>query len=185
MGGRISQKGKDNKVIRSDASAFMPKNKNIINTDRRNRRSTGWENQIVGIAEDGYRAGTEHIQANTRSIQDASFTTDNINRVEDYLRTNFPNPDGSICENNEVMIDRARAIERGELEATDTDKAFLTHELRERELRETGMEYNEAHAQTCKEYGFDANAENTEPHPFYTKEAQDAFDKAELERAIR
>ena len=34
-------------------------------------------------------------------------------------------------------------------------------------------------------YGFDANAENTEPHPFYTKEAQDAFDKAELERAIR
>ena len=87
--------------------------------------------------------------------------------------------------NNEVMIDRARAIERGELEATDTDKAFLTHELRERELRETGMEYNEAHAQTCKEYGFDANAENTEPHPFYTKEAQDAFDKAELERAIR
>lgn len=36
-----------------------------------------------------------------------------------------------------------------------------------------------------KEYGFDANAENTEPHPFYTKEAQDAFDKAELERAIR
>ena len=40
-------------------------------------------------------------------------------------------------------------------------------------------------AQTCKEYGFDANAENTEPHPFYTKEAQDAFDKAELERAIR
>jgi hypothetical protein BACCOPRO_01641 len=185
MGGRISHKGKDNKVIRSDASAFMPKNKNIINTDRRNRRSTGGENQIVGIAEDGYRAGTEHIQANTRSIQDASFTTDNINRVEDYLRTNFPNPDGSICENNEVMIDRARAIERGELEATDTDKAFLTHELRERELRETGMEYNEAHAQTCKEYGFDANAENTEPHPFYTKEAQDAFDKAELERAIR
>ena len=40
-------------------------------------------------------------------------------------------------------------------------------------------------SQKGKEYGFDANAENTEPHPFYTKEAQDAFDKAELERAIR
>ena len=90
-----------------------------------------------------------------------------------------------MAANNTEMINRDRAIERGELEATDTDKAFLTHELRERELRETGMEYNEAHAQTCKEYGFDANAENTEPHPFYTKEAQDAFDKAELERAIR
>ena len=83
------------------------------------------------------------------------------------------------------MIDRARAIERGELEATDTDKAFLTHELRESELNPLGDNYNEAHAQTCKEYGFDANAENTEPHPFYIKEAQDAFDKAELERAIR
>jgi len=30
MGGRISQKGKDNKVIRSDASAFMPKKKEAI-----------------------------------------------------------------------------------------------------------------------------------------------------------
>ena len=40
-------------------------------------------------------------------------------------------------------------------------------------------------SQKGKEYEFDANAENTEPHPFYTKEAQDAFDKAELERAIR
>lgn len=138
MGGRISQRGKDNKVIRSDAAAFIPKKKVTTNTgtETRNRRPTGGENQIVGIAKDGYRAGTEHIQANTRSIQDASFTTDNINRVEDYLRTNFPNPDGSICENNEIMINRARAIERGELEATDTDKAFLTYELRERELRE-------------------------------------------------
>jgi len=113
------------------------------------------------------------------------FSRENIDRLENHLSREQFLQEGEMAANNAEMINRARAIERGELEATDTDKAFLTHELRERELRETGMEYNEAHAQTCKEYGFDANAENTEPHPFYTKEAQDAFDKAELERAIR
>ena len=54
MGGRISQKGKDNKVIRSDAAAFIPKKKNIINTE-------------------------------TRKIDEASFTRENIDRLENHL----------------------------------------------------------------------------------------------------
>lgn len=70
------------------------------------------------------------------------------------------------------MIERLRAIERGELEATNQDKAYLTHELREYELMDKGMSYGEAHAQTCKEYGYDTNAEKSSPHPFYTPEAE-------------
>ena len=54
MGGRISQRGKDSKVIRSDAAAFIPKNKNIINTE-------------------------------TRNIDEASFTRENIDRLENHL----------------------------------------------------------------------------------------------------
>ena len=71
MGGRISQRGKDNKVIRSDAAAFIPKNKNIINTDRRNRRAIGGYNSYGERANDGYRRGVEHIEANTRNIDEA------------------------------------------------------------------------------------------------------------------
>ncbi|TWP28391.1 hypothetical protein ETU08_09105 [Apibacter muscae] len=72
------------------------------------------------------------------------------------------------------MIERLRAIERGELEATNQDKAYLTHELREYELMDKGMSYGEAHAQTCKEYGITAEMERKTngEHPFYTKEAE-------------
>ena len=56
MGGRISQRGKDNKVIRSDAAAFIPKKKVTTNT------------------------GTE-----TRNIDEASFTRENIDRLGNHL----------------------------------------------------------------------------------------------------
>ena len=182
MGGRISQRGKDNKVIRSDAVAFIPKKKVTTNTgtETRNRRPTGAYNPFGEVGNDGYRRGVEHIEANTRNIDEASFTRENIDRIEKYLSTDPTiSNEGRLWENNEVMINRARAIERGELEATDKDKAFLTHELRESELRETGMGYEEAHAQTCKEYGIKANEEK---NAFYTEEADMALYNADLNR---
>lgn len=57
------------------------------------------------------------------------------------------------------MIERLEAIQKDELEVTATDKAFLTHEMREAELMSEGKAYNEAHAQTCKEYGITAEME--------------------------
>jgi rhs family protein (fragment) len=113
---------------------------------------TGGRASVNEVANDGYRLGVEHIRENSRSIEDAVFSKENIRRVEDHLSLNpyLMNDDGEMYANNKVMIDRLKAIERGEIIATDTDKAFLTHELRENELMKEGLNYEQAHAQTCK-----------------------------------
>ena len=83
MGGRISQRGKDNKVIRSDATAFIPTTN--TGTETRNRRPTGAYNPFGEVGNDGYRRGVEHIEANTRNIDEASFTRENIDRLGNHL----------------------------------------------------------------------------------------------------
>ena len=82
-----------------------------------------------------------------------------------------------MAANNTEMINRARAIERGEIEATEKDKAFLTHELRENDLMNEGMDYDEAHAQSCKEYGITFSEEMEKPGSFYTEKAMEDWER--------
>ena len=79
-----------------------------------------------------------------------------------------------MAANNEVMIERLEKIERGELEPTAKDKNFYEHELREQELMDKGMSYEDAYTQTCKEYGIDVAGEKQ--NPFYTDEATKAWE---------
>lgn len=134
------------------------------------------------IAEDGYRGGLENVEPGTKSIHEASFTKENISKVESHLTKDQISNNGKLWENNQVMMERLKAIERGELTPTDTDKAFITHEMRESILMSEGKTYGEAHAETCKEYGINAEAEKGSPHPFYTTEAEEALYKADIKR---
>jgi hypothetical protein len=87
---------------------------------------------------------------------------------------------------NRVMIDRLEKILKGELEATDTDKRFYTHEIRELErYRNLGIKdgaipenktevWNNTHTATLEDYMI-----NEKIQPLYTPEAIEASDKAE------
>lgn len=120
----------------------------------------------------------EHIDANTRSIHaDADFIHTNIDIVQQHLMR-FPNEAGDLQAINKVIIERSRDIADGKIEATPKDEAFLTHEMREAELMNGGMDYDTAHAQACKEYGVTGEMEkvtnNNTEHVFYTEEALQA-----------
>ena len=83
---------------------------------------------------------------------------------------------------NKVMIDRLEKILKGELQATDIDKRFYTHEIRELErYRNLGIEdgknpknaaevWNNAHTATLEDYKIDERHE-----PLYTPEAEEAY----------
>lgn len=87
---------------------------------------------------------------------------------------------------NKVMIDRLEKILKGELQATDTDKRFFTHEVRELErYRNLGIKdgqipenrsevWNNTHTATLEDYKI-----NEKNQPLYTPEAEEAYYKAE------
>ncbi|WP_415837923.1 S-type pyocin domain-containing protein, partial [Serratia silvae] len=87
---------------------------------------------------------------------------------------------------NKVMIDRLEKILKGELQVTDTDKRFYTHEIRELErYRNLGVKdgeipenydevWNNTHTATLEDYKI-----NEKNQPLYTPEAEDAYWKAE------
>lgn len=93
---------------------------------------------------------------------------------------------------NKVMIDRLERIVKGELQATDTDRRFYTHEIRELErYRNLGINdgkmpdnydevWNNTHTATLEDYKI-----NVKTDPLYTPEAEEAYDKAELEQYNR
>ena len=75
---------------------------------------------------------------------------------------------------NVIMIDRMKKIAAKEMVPTEIDLNFAKHELREKQLMDAGMSWEEAHPQTLKEQGM--------LHPgsekkLYTQEALDAGDK--------
>ncbi|HDL6961987.1 TPA: S-type pyocin domain-containing protein [Yersinia enterocolitica] len=87
-------------------------------------------------------------------------------------------------EDNKLMIERLERILTGELTATDIDKRFYTHEIRELErYRAIGVSdgvndksvWNDAHTATLEDYKV-----NERTQPLYTPEAEDAYVKAEL-----
>lgn len=87
---------------------------------------------------------------------------------------------------NQVMIDRLEKILRGDLQITDTDKRFYTHEIRELErYRNLGIGdgeiphnraivWNNTHTATLEDYKI-----NERTDPLYTPEAEEAFFKEE------
>lgn len=87
---------------------------------------------------------------------------------------------------NKVMIERLEKILKGELQATDTDKRFYTHEVRELErYRNLGIKdglipenydevWNNTHTATLEDYKI-----NEKEQPLYTPEANEAYRKAE------
>ncbi|WP_237734261.1 pyocin [Serratia fonticola] len=84
------------------------------------------------------------------------------------------------------MIDRLEKILKGELQATDTDKRFFTHEVRELErYRNLGIKdgqipenrsevWNNTHTATLEDYKI-----NEKNQPLYTPGAEEAYYKAE------
>lgn len=85
---------------------------------------------------------------------------------------------------NKVMIDRLEKILSGELPATDTDKRFYTHEIRELERYRAlgvpdGIEdksvWNDAHTATLEDYKV-----NEKTQALYTPEAIEAYEAQEM-----
>ncbi|WP_109401857.1 colicin-like bacteriocin tRNase domain-containing protein [Proteus terrae] len=87
---------------------------------------------------------------------------------------------------NKEMIDRLEKILRGEIKATDIDKRFYTHEIRELErYRNLGIKdgevpnnidevWNNTHTETLEDYNI-----NERTQPLYTPEAIEAYDKSQ------
>ena len=87
---------------------------------------------------------------------------------------------------NKEMIDRLEKILCGEIKATDIDKRFYTHEIRELErYRNLGIKdgevpnnidevWNNTHTATLEDYNI-----NERTQPLYTPEAIEAYDKSQ------
>lgn len=90
---------------------------------------------------------------------------------------------------NKVMIQRLESILRGELEVTDIDRRFYTHELRELErYRAMGIAdtdqgeqvWNDTHTAALEDYKI-----NEQVEPLYTREAKEAGDRQDYLDAMR
>lgn len=92
---------------------------------------------------------------------------------------------------NKVMIDRFEKILNGDLQATDTDKRFYTHEIRELERYRSvgvpdgvspdddGATWNNTHTATLEDYKI-----NEKEQPLYTDDALQAAYDQELKDAL-
>lgn len=87
---------------------------------------------------------------------------------------------------NKMMVDRLEEILKGELQPTDIDKRYYTHEIRELERYRAlgvpdGVEdesvWNDTHTATLEDYKV-----NEKTDPLYTPEAKEAYEKAELKK---
>ena len=87
---------------------------------------------------------------------------------------------------NEVMIGRLEKILKGELQPSDIDKRYYTHEIRELERYRAlgvpdGVEdmsvWNDAHTATLEDYKV-----NEKTDSLYTPEAREAYEQAELKK---
>ncbi|MGP6611745.1 S-type pyocin domain-containing protein [Klebsiella pneumoniae] len=110
----------------------------------------------------------------------ATIDRDGVDRVKLHTGRFGESPD------NKVMIDRLEKILKGEMQPTDTDKRFYTHEIRELErYRNLGIKdgelpenydevWNNTHTATLEDYKI-----NEKTQPLYTPEAEEAYRKAE------
>lgn len=75
---------------------------------------------------------------------------------------------------NKIMLERLGKIVNGDLKATEIDRNFVNHELREAELEAQGILHDAAHEQVLKEQGM---LHRGYQEKLYTKEALEAGDK--------
>lgn len=114
--------------------------------------------------------------------REATFTQAGVDLVKLHISRFVPS------DANVVMIDRLEQILHGKIEPTDTDKRFITHELRELERfralgiadrilpTDRGEAWNNTHAATLEDYQLSSEAEL-----LYTPEALEA-DLKQLQR---
>lgn len=110
--------------------------------------------------------------------REATFTRAGVDLVRLHINRFEPS------DANKIMIDRLEKILQGELQTTDTDKRFYTHELRELERfralgvpdtirpEDGGEAWNNTHAATLEDYQLTSNLEL-----LYTPEAIEADDQ--------
>jgi len=114
--------------------------------------------------------------------REAAFTQAGVDLVKLHISRFVPS------DANAVMIDRLEKILRGEIQPTDTDKRFITHELRELERfralgiadrilpTDRGETWNNTHAAALEDYQLSSQAEL-----LYSPDALEA-DLKQLER---
>ena len=83
---------------------------------------------------------------------------------------------------NTVMLDRMKKIAANEMEPTDIDINFAKHELREKQLMDGGMKYEDAHFQTLQEQGM---YHKDYDKKLYTPEAIEAGNKQAIKEASK
>jgi RHS repeat-associated protein len=76
------------------------------------------------------------------------YTKENIDGIQSYLESDLLDDaySSEFAPYNIAMVERQRAIMRGEIEPTTYDLNWMHHELAEYSLRQSGMSYDEAHA---------------------------------------
>ncbi|EAS3261068.1 pyocin [Salmonella enterica] len=118
----------------------------------------------------------------------ATIDRDGVDRVKLHMGRFEQTPE------NQVMIDRLEIILKGELQPTDTDKRFYTHEIRELEryrnlgikggeipqsVQEQKSVWNNTHTATLEDYKI-----NEKEQPLYTDDALQAAYEQELKDAL-
>ena len=114
-----------------------------------------------------------------KSIKGFKITSSDLSSIKQHLGAFDSQAPGGVWQHNKIMIERLEKIIAGELDATDVDLAFATHELRENQLMNAFMKdgmsfddaYSKAHRQAADEYGMNPDGSN-----FYTPEADEAFE---------
>ena len=182
-----------NKAV-SDADRFLFETKRAereaMNTVNRSLLCAGiifgsysWATEEIGATQRGVglSTGTLYgITAEEFATGSASGTSivesDGIATIASYLnKMGFDNSAG-----NKIMMSRLNQIAAGELEATQIDVNFYSHELREQELVQSGLSQQEAHYQVLQEQGM---YETEYDQQLYTKEALDADNQQLLDEA--
>jgi hypothetical protein len=146
---------------------------------------------IAGFATDlaiGYFTGKMVNNVGGRVVSAARlrianrFFTKAAQIIEEHLsQESFLSDNGTIRADNQIMIDRIRAIAAGRLQATEVDMNFINHEMTESGFMKKGLDYKAAHNKSLETHGLPTD-QNTE-HKLYTQEALDAGN-AEMEREV-
>jgi hypothetical protein len=116
--------------------------------------------QIAQIADQAERvAKLASIFEGTLSAEgDELYTEQNINLTEEHLnRPELDALDQDWAPYNKGMVERQRAISRGEIEATQYDTNWMRHELMEKDLMDAGISYDAAHQQANQLLGVEGD----------------------------
>uniref|UniRef100_UPI0013A595AE RHS repeat-associated core domain-containing protein n=1 Tax=Reichenbachiella versicolor TaxID=1821036 RepID=UPI0013A595AE len=135
----------------------------------------------IKIKNPDIKIGKDNVTAKTVfSIKDVTVTERGIAQVKKHLSR----PEFDYDAGNDVMIARLEKILSGDIEATDIDLNFYTHELRELELMSEGLPYRQAHIQSLEDYGFEYKR-GVEEQNLYTPEANKASVDYQIREANR